>query len=242
MSIKSKVLAGAAALALAGAGAASFGMAGAANAVTPSAGPNAIDIFSKSFGTFAHPNFVLDTYKQGQNVGQPIILFRVSNVDPAEDFTIADQGSVNDFFKAGLVSSAVNLHYGGGAAGFPNDEAFEFEYAPYGAATGLCVGVGSTAVAGTKVSLQDCGVSAKTVWIVDTLDSPFTTDVPLINGSDSNFSHPFVLTYPAGAYPTDKPRPQLFTTNLTGNSNGAGPILGTVSDAQLWAADTGVLP
>ena len=55
-------------------------------------------------------------------------------------------------------------------------------------------------------------MSAKTVWIVDTNDSPATLQpgfVPLINGSDTNFSHPFVLTYPPNGYPTDKPRPQL---------------------------------
>ena len=40
---------------------------------------------------------------------------------------------------------------------------------------------------------------------------------PLINGSDTNFSQPFVLTYPKGGYPTDKPRPQLKVTNLTGS-------------------------
>jgi hypothetical protein len=261
MSIKSKLLAGAAALTLvSGLGASSLAMAGAANAATPSCGPNCIDIFSHQFGTFHHPNFVMDVFKQAQNVGQPIILFRTSNTDPAEDFTVANQGTVNDFFQAGLVSAAVNLHYGGGACfapeadgdtsatdpacdnAAPNDQAYEFEYAPYGADSGLCVGTASTAVSGTKVSLQACGVSSKTVWIVDSLDSPMTNDVPLINGSDTNFSHPFVLTYPGSGYPTDKPRPQLYTANITGSSNGGGPILGTVNSNQLWAADAGVLP
>ncbi len=235
MSIKSKVLAAAASLTLVGGlGAGALVTAGAANAATPSCGGNCLDIFSHQFGTFANPNFVMDVYKQQQAVGAPIILFRTSNSDPAEDFTISDQGSVADFFAAGLVSSALNLHYSG-------DEAFEFEYAPFGADTGLCVGVPSTAVSGTKVSLQPCGVSSKTVWIVDTSDSPFTISVPLINGSDTNFSHPFVLTYPASSFPTDKPRPQLFTANITGESNGVGPVLGTVDSNQLWAADTGVL-
>ena len=248
MSVKSKMLAGAAALSLVGGlGTASLVSAGAANAITPSCGPNCIDIFSHNFGTFAHPNFVMDVYKQGQRVGQPIILFRTSNSDPAEDFTVSAQGTVNDFFQAGLVSSAVALHYGcvtgvnSANCQFPNDEAFEFEYAPYGADTGLCTGVAATAVANEGITLQPCGVSAKTVWIVDSLDSPFTISIPLINGSDTNFSHPFVMTYPSSGYPTDMPRPQLFTTNITGSSNGAGPILGTVNDNQLWAADTGVL-
>ena len=44
--------------------------------------------------------------RQGEKVGQPIILFRASNNDPAEDFTISQQGLVSDFFTAGLVSAA----------------------------------------------------------------------------------------------------------------------------------------
>ncbi len=44
--------------------------------------------------------------------------------------------------------------------------------------------------------------------------------MPVINGSDTNFSHPFVLTYPGNGFPTDKPRPQLQVKNLTGFSDG----------------------
>jgi hypothetical protein len=129
---------------------------------------------------------------------------------------------------------------------FPNLPAFEFEYAPFGVDSGLCVGLAATAVWGEGVTLQPCGVSAKTVWITDTNDSPATLSngyIPLINGSDTNFSHPFVLTYPAFAFPTDKPRPQLTVTNLTGFSHGfpPGPILSTVNSNQLWGADFGIL-
>jgi hypothetical protein len=44
--------------------------------------------------------------------------------------------------------------------------------------------------------------------------------VPLINGSDTNFSHPYVLHYPGNSYPTDSPRPQLNTYTLQQYSNG----------------------
>ena len=246
MSIKSKVLATAATLTLVGGiGTAGALTAGTASAATPSCGHFCIDVFSHQFGTHKSPNFVVDVLRQGEKVGQPIILFRTANFDPAEDFTVAFQGTVADFFAAGLVSSAVNLHYGGGAKGFPNDFAFENEYAPFGVDSGLCLGVAATAFNGEGVTLQQCGVSAKTVWIVDTFDSPttlFNGYVPLINGSDTNFSHPFVLTYPTNGYPTDIPRPQLTTTNLTGFSGSfLVPVLGTVNDNQLWGADFGVL-
>jgi hypothetical protein len=247
MSIKSKVFAAATTLTLVGgAGAAGvFATAGAANAATPSCGNSCINIFSREFGTHKTPGFVVDTLRQGEKVGQPIILFRTSNSDPAEDFTLSFQGLTSDFFAAGLVSAAVNLHYGNGSVNAVDEPAFEIEYAPYGVESGLCMGLATTAVANEGVSLAPCGVSAKTVWILDTFDQPFTFFfhgyAPAINGSDTNFSHPFVLSYPQPGFPTDKPRPQLKVTNLTGFSNGFGPIVGTVPDYQLWGADFGVL-
>jgi hypothetical protein len=242
MSIKSKVFAAAATLTLVG----GVGAVGAmsASAATPSCGDTCVNVFSFEFGHHSTPGFVMDVFRQSAKTGNPIILFRTSDTDPAEDFTVSFQGTVADFFAAGLVSAEVDLHYGAGAVGFPNDPAFEFEYAPYGVDSGLCTGVAATAVQGSKVSLQPCGVSSKTVWVVDTGDSVTVTAgyVPLVNGSDTNFSHPFVLTYPSNGYPTDKPRPQLTTTNLTGFSGAfLVPELGTVDDNQLWGADFGVL-
>src|SRR6202041_3072281 len=193
MSIKSKVLAAAATLTLVGGvGVAGALTAGTARAATPSCGNSCIDIFSHQFGTHAEPNYVVDVLRQGEKVGQPIILFRTANFDPAEDWTAAFQGTVADFFAAGLVSAAVDLHYGGGAAGFPNDPAFENEYAPFGVDSGLCLGVAATAFNDEGVTLRPGGVSSTTVWILDYLDSWSTFIhggyVPLINGSDTNFS------------------------------------------------------
>lgn len=263
MSIKSKILAGAAALTLAG----SLGaVAGTVHAATPSCGPKCIDVFSKQFGTYAHPGFALDVFRQGARVGQPLILFRQSNSDPAQDFTVANEGQVSDFYAAGLVSPALALHYGcTGAINIPGGQivcgptarnlfAFEVEYAPFGVDSGLCAGVATTAVPGEKVTLQPCGVSSKTVWIPDTLDSCprnplYSLEVQAINGSDTNFSHPYVLTYPASGFPTDKPRPQLFVSNLTGfsQSGGGSGVCGGLSVSgpdtnQLWGAVTGIMP
>jgi len=248
MSIKSKVFAAAATLTLVG-GVGAVG-ASAAHAATPSAGPSAIDIFSRDFGTHAHPNFTLDTLRQGEKVGQPQILFRTANFDPALDYTISYQGLVSDFYAADLVSAEVDLHYGGGAnyvlpngtkVAFPDDAAFEVQYDPYGVDSGLCAGVAATAVSGEKVTLEPCGVSSKTLWIVDSADTIRGGYVPLINGSDTNFSQPYVLTYPGAAYPTDMPRPELYVSNLTGEQGANGqPIFGTVNSNQLFGADFGV--
>ena len=71
-------------------------------------------------------------------------------------------------------------------------------------------------------------------------------EAPVINGSDTNFSHPFVLTYPGNGNPVDKPRPQLMVQNLSGYTQTGGSACGTNSVAgpksnQEWAALRGVL-
>jgi hypothetical protein len=257
MSIKSKVAAAAATLTMVGGvSTVSALTAGNAGAATPSCRNNCIDIFSRNYGTHHHPGFVLDVWRQAAKVGQPIILYRTSNSDPAEDFTIAYQGRVSDFAAAQLVSPALALHYGGGCQFFdihtqtctkywPNDYAYEIEYAPYGVDSGLCVGVPTTAAQDILVSLQPCGASAKAVWVVDIAHSTgrslFHLYVPLINGSDTNFTHPFVLTYPKNSHPTDRPRPQLKTQTLQHFSGGGFVNGGTVNANQEWGADFGVL-
>ena len=262
MTIKSKVLAAAATLTLvSGIGAAGALTAGTASAATPSCGTLCVDVFSWQFGNFHHPNFTLDVFRGGAKVGQPIILFRTSNSDGAEDFSAEFNGTTSSFYAAGMVSAQVALHYGCSgtiavngaqipcAPGSADTAAFEIEYAPFGANSGLCIGVGTARLAATgtaQVSLQPCGQDSRTVWIVDTNDQTRITaaGVPLINGSDTNFSHPSVLTYPANGYPTDKPRPQLTVKNLTGFTQPGGifPVLGSINSNQLWSADLGVLP
>jgi hypothetical protein len=379
LSIRSKILATAAALALIG-GVGTAGVLGTtvtANAATPSCGGSCVDPFSFQFGTHKAPNYVLDVFQQKRAIGTPIILFRSSNNDPAEDFKATFQGSVSDFYNAGLVGAAVDLHYGGScvnetvttpvlappaaptvvgshtgghvAAGtyyievtyvnasgettasppttvvttgttstitisppaaegnatgwyayvatsitgpyyrqqalgsptaigsnlvltatptavlgtnppavntattapvqscggyYPDLYAWELEYAPDGVLSGLCVGLASTAVSGEGVTLQDCGVSSRTVWITDTVNAAGWHDnyVPVINGSDSNFSQPFVLDYPQNGFPTDKPRPQLVVNNLTGYTNGSILDQTGIVDTQLWGGDFGPLP
>ena len=125
-----------------------------------------------------------------------------------------------------------------------DDPAFEIEYTPDGVDSGLCVGVAATASQEEGVTLQECGNSAKTVWIADLYDAAFTFFngyAPAINGSDTNFSQPFVLTYPQSGYPTDKPRPQLQVDNLSGYTSGGPPYLlyPTIDDNQMWGADFG---
>jgi hypothetical protein len=222
MSIKRRVLAAAATMTMVG-GVGAVGLLP-ADAATPSCGASCVSGYGQEYGA----PFVFDVLRQGEKAGQPVILFRASTADPAEDFTIADEGTVNTFYTTyGLVSAGLAKTYG-------TDTAYELAYAPYGVNSGLCVGVGSTAGDGTPVALEPCGASSKTVWVVDTANASGAYD-PLINGSDTNFSHPFVLHYPGSAYPTDMPRPQLNTYTLQQYA-GAPP---TVYNNEEW---TGIVP
>jgi hypothetical protein len=229
MSIKSKVLAATAALTMVG-GVGTVGAltAGTASAATPSCDFNCVNFYSHQFGKA----FILDTYKRIDAVGAPIILFQKSNEDPAEDFDFSLEGTVSSFLAAGLVSPALALQYG---TKTHDDFAIEIQYSPYGADTGLCVGLASTAAQFGKVTLQPCGVSSKTVWVTDFTDPNyvFNHSIALINGSTTTFSHPYVLTYPQEGYPTNMPRPQLDVEHLTGFA--AGPAL----DRQQWSAFLG---
>ena len=255
MSIKSKVLAAAATLTLVG-GVGTVGAmtAGTAGAATPSCGPSCINLFNEDFapanltgGASSGPSSPVDVYRQGEKVGQPIILFRSSNSDPALDWSASFQGQTSVLCTIGLLSVMTCIHYGGLDGGF-DTVAVEIAYTPFGVFSGLCSGVAATAFQGEKVTLQPCGVSSRTIWIVDSNENPLMhpIGIPLINGSNTNFSHPFVLTYPSGANPTDKPRVSLEVQNLTGSTNGAFPfpfpVISTVNTNQLWLFTFGELP
>ena len=194
-----------------------------------------INLFSKKFSDVltTKPNFVVDVLRQGAKVGQPIIMFQSSNSDPAEDFTVSLQGRVATSVAAGLVSPALAIHYA-------NDFAWEFEYSPNGVDSGLCIGPRArpSPDAGSPSSrvacrLRPCGSRmSRTSSVAASFTFPY---VPLINGANTNFSNPFVLTYPQNGNPNDKPRPQLVTQNLHQFSRGQ------VFDNQLWSAFFGVL-
>jgi hypothetical protein len=243
MPVTSKVAAAAAALMLAGGVAAA---AVPARAATAQCGASCVELSSRvsaSYDPFLAP-LVLDALDRGQAPGTAIVLSLASHRNAGEDFE-ASVSTVNQYLQAGLVGLNVAQHYGCVVgAPFPscpsgdvNDVAFELQYTPDGASTGQCVGVPATAGQGTQVSLQPCGVSAATVWIVDSPASINGSYVPLINGTDTNFSHPYVLTYPATPFLWWLPPgiPQLETATLQENAAGRVP------DNQLWREDVGVL-
>jgi hypothetical protein len=254
MSMKTKMFAGAVSITLASsAAAAALLSGGVANAATSSCGHSCISLYTQQFGKAD----VLDSKGQGTATGTETIIFQESNSDPAEDWTVLGlpgsgghvwhkghghaeaavtdtstyADTVADYYADDLVSSGLYAHYG-------NDVAFELEYTPYGVGTDECAGVSASSLSdGTKVSLQSCGASSKTLWVVDAANVQsygWGHYVPLINGSDTNFDAPYVLTFPGGN-PNDKPRPQLEVSQLLESSRHV------VDDDQEWGVEFGVL-
>ncbi|TCM46924.1 hypothetical protein [Kribbella sp. VKM Ac-2568] len=159
MSIKRKVLTGAATLTMVGA-VTTVGTVF-ASAATPECGDVCISVFSKVLGAPAHPSFVEAVLGGVATVGQPLILKQASgsDTDPSEDI-IPYGGSVSAFYAAGMVSAEVNSHYG-------SLTAVQQEYAPLGVPSGLCVGLASVAYQDEPLTLQPCSVPATTVWILN---------------------------------------------------------------------------
>jgi hypothetical protein len=125
------------------------------------------------------------------------------------------------------VSAAVNKHYG-------KLPAVEVEYAPHGKRTGLCAGLAHTAYQNEGLTLQKCGTSANTVWIIDTADSPNAAPqghFPLVSGSTTNFTHPYAMTATHSNSTHSRHRTtvpmQIRVTRLMGNPH-------HVPASQLW--------
>jgi hypothetical protein len=55
------------------------------------------------------------------------------------------------------------------------------------------VGGGKTVTANETMELQDCGVSAGTFWVAD-LNNAHIGYTPFLNGADTTFTHPLVLS------------------------------------------------
>jgi len=228
MSIKSKVLAATGILTLAG-GLSTAGTV-AASAATPQCGKGCVEVYSAKYATATSLGWVETVFLGIPVQGVPTEVRPASGSNPAEDLIIPTGApvKVSTFYAEGMVSAAVNAHYG-------SEPAVQIEYAPYGHPTGLCTAVAVTAYQNEALSLQPCSAPGTTVWIIDVKDSPATASqkpshFPIVNGSDTDFVHPFAMTI------LGNPAHQLFTPiimrHLTGNPT-------SVPANQLWGAAFG---
>jgi hypothetical protein len=195
-----------------------------ASAATPQCGPHCIQVFSAKFGTPTSPKFVESVFLGIPVAGVPTILARPSSSNPARDMIVPAAGTVSTFYAAGMVSAEVNSHYGALSA-------VQIEYAPHGLRTGLCAGVATTTPYQNEgLTLQACQTPGRTVFIIDTADSPATapTYFPIVIGNTTDFVHPFAMTIHGN--PAHKLLPQITIQHLRGNPT-------HVPLNQLWGAN-----
>ena len=226
MSIKSKVLAAAAVLTVTG-GLSAAGTV-AASAATPqctAASQNCVEVYSMKYAMPTSLGFVETVFLGIPVRGVPTVVRPASSSNPAEDLIIPLSGTVSQLYAQGMVSAAVNEHYG-------SEHAVQIEYAPYGRPTGLCTAVAATAYQDEGLSLQPCSTPGTTVWIIDTADSPTTAPAyfPIVNGSDTDFVHPFAMSILGN--PAHQPVTPIIMQHLTGNP-------GSVPANQLWGSHFG---
>jgi hypothetical protein len=220
MSIKTKVLAVAAALTVAGG--LSTAAALPATASTTQCGTACVQISSKLYG----PGFVESAFQGIPAAGQPTILHPASSTDPTGDFInpLGHPVLVSTFYAQGMVSAAVNAHYG-------PEPAVQVEYAPFGQPTGLCAAVATTAYQNEGLSLQPCSTPGTTVFIIDFADAPTAKPYfPIVNASTTDFTHPYTMTI--NGNPAHKPFPQITLQRMHDNPT-------DVPDNQLWQAPPG---
>ena len=142
--------------------------------------------------------------------GQKVIL---STGLSSADFILLNEGTVQDFYNAGILGPAVGLTW-------PKNTVYEFEYAPAGAQSGLCLGTPKTAADGVAADLENCGVNAQTTWIPLAIDDIGGFE-PVINGTDTNVNTPFVLT--AGS-----------STGAKLTTHKLNLVAGTFDPAEMW--------
>jgi hypothetical protein len=189
---------------------------------TVACGSTCISLFSDQLGSSVTMNaYVSGDTGVGGSTGTPVNMHLAANYRPNGDFEPSISGFVfqycgffaNDFFSP---TSYICTHY-------PLFAVIEFNWAPFGNESGWCAGV-RRAVNNENVTLQPCGTTAKTVWIADRINSTLGTNCllpqvppvsagdptvnfcPLVNGGDSNFSQPLVLTLNTGS---NRPSNQL---------------------------------
>ena len=221
MSIKSKVIATAAALTVVGGFSAAAALP--AGASTTQCGSACVQISSKLYGA----GFVESVFTGIAAAGQPTVLRAASDSDPTGDFInpLGGPMKVSDLYAVGMVSAAVNAHYG-------SEFAVQVEYAPYGQGTGLCAALATTAYQNEGLSLQPCNTPGTTVFIIDHNDSPATWPAyfPIVAASTTDFTHPYTMTIDGN--PAHKPFPPITVQHLHDNPT-------DVPDNQLWQAPPG---
>jgi hypothetical protein len=197
---------------------------------TPACGNGCFNLYSLAFGKnqIQSVNIPADNGVGGK-VGQTVNLKYATDSSPNEDFSGGYVGTVAQLCPEGQLSPYICNTYGSSSAWQGNFPVYESNWAPYGNQSDYCVGVQRPSAADENVSLQPCGEGAGTFWVADLADAHIGY-TPFLNGADSNYTHPMVLTVVSGSKIGRRLRLERLDL-LTG---------GYVANEQMFALNTGV--
>jgi hypothetical protein len=160
----------------------------------------------------------------GGTAGRKINLHLAKNARPNENFVPSAIGLVWQFCgTGGSVSFAADSY---ACQHYQNLWIFEAQWSPSGNESGLCAGVSRGGRASESVTLQPCGVSARTLWIGDRLnglggDCRYAGNYcPWVNGAGVDTNLPLALTLdPKSLVPANalKVEPLALANGVAGN-------------------------
>jgi hypothetical protein len=192
-----------------------------AHAATTQCGTTCADFYNQEYGAADIVATASGT------AGQQLTLDTAGEVS-SEDFILHSFGALSGFYQAGLVSAAVDQAWA-------NDKTYEFEYAPNGSDSGLCIGLGMNAYPGEAVTLEPCGVNANTVWIALAADQ-IGGYQPLVSANTSAINDPYVLTSQRSRFVL-----RGVGSILSLIVNSLSLVDGAFSASQMWSDEVGAI-
>lgn len=199
------------------------GMSGASASVkpaaTPACGTNCQDYSSLLLANDGD-NSILNAFVSGDTGRVPtrpvdVNFNMASNGHPNEDWGYQVIGTVGQFCQNGFNTGGILAENSVACTTYRNFPAFELNWQPFGVESGLCAGTSGPVTAGQNVKLELCGKYQGSIFVLDTglgvRSASGQQYEPAIDGADTGFSHPFVLTLDAG---TKSPINQLKIDSL----------------------------
>ncbi len=151
-----------------------------------------------------------------------------TTTNPYQDWAVIEEGTVDKFISDQALSPALDIQYGA-------DEVVEFEAAPSGAATNLCL-----ALVSSKVTLKQCGLSSDTQTGTSTgTQTDKTTGSN--NGSDSESDDEQCCTTSGDIYMTGSLGTSTGSSSSTDTATSTGTSTTSTSIYSLtaWILDSG---
>jgi hypothetical protein len=176
--------------------------------------------------------------------GSSLVMSAASTSNSAQDFTVEGEGNVQAAVTAGVVSSKLLLNY-------YNSNLVEFQYAPNGVPSDKCVADTASDAAVNDytppnymptltVQLEQCGVTAASLWIVDQNGALDQYDDLINAGYEATYTYLAPSAYSGLETTSPFAEPAVLTVSSNGTV-GLAPLSeigGVISPTQAWTAYT----